>query len=760
MALAFGAFRSVQTKIAVLAGACIVTAVGILVSYSTLAAYRTHSYVNDRVSDMVQQQVKQSLQNRANAEAGIIKSELDMAFDAARTTANSFEQMAASGGGGTSAGGRRTQFNAVLRNVLEHNPGFNGTYSAWEPNGLDGADGGHQNATTMGSDATGRFLPYWTRAANGKIAIQPLVEYDSSARHPNGLVKGAWYINPHNTHRENLLGPLPYIVQGKQVYLATMSVPIMINGQFHGVAGADYNLDFLQTLAGRVSKSLYDGKSTVAVINDSGLIVADSANPDAIGGAAAKANAAWGNSAQIIAAGKSVVMDDPNSADLQVYSPIKIGRVDTSWAVLISVPRATVMADANTLSAELGKRSQFDTMLQVLISLGIGAIAILITWKMAATVARPISRCAEFANGISQQKLNQQLAISQDDEVGTLAEALRKMQTDLRSNLEQREQDQARTQLVVDTVSKSLERVANGDLTTQITAQFSEEYADVKRHFNEAVSSLREIISAVDASSQTINTGASEINQASADLAGRTENSAARLEQTAAAMNSVTAIVRQTAQNTADARTAIGSTHDQATVGGDIVRNAVAAMGEIEKSSAQISQIISLIDGISFQTNLLALNAGVEAARAGEAGKGFAVVASEVRSLALRSAEAAQDIKNLINASSQQVAQGVALVGDTGTALERIITQIRELRETIDEIASSAEIQATNLVQVNDAVGEMERMTQQNAAMVEESTAAARSLGDQARTLDAAVGRFNLGNTFTDYPGRVRRAAA
>jgi methyl-accepting chemotaxis protein len=347
-----------------------------------------------------------------------------------------------------------------------------------------------------------------------------------------------------------------------------MSVPIMINGVFHGVAGADYNLDFLQTLASQVSKSLYDGKSTVAVINDSGLIVADSANPDAIGGAAAKANPAWASSAQVIAAGKSVVVDDPKSENLQVYAPIKIGRVDTSWAVLISVPRAMVMADAALLSDQLGQRSTVDTMLQVLISLGIAAIAIAMTWRMAATVTSPISRCAEFADGIAQEKLNQQLAIAQDDEVGTLAEALRKMQNDLRVNLEHREQDQARTQLVVDTVSRSLERLAEGDLTTQINEEFSAEYANVKRHFNAAVSSLREIISAVDDSSKTINIGAGEINQASSDLASRTETGAARLEQTALAMNSVTAIVRQTAENAAQARTAITSTDRQAAEGG------------------------------------------------------------------------------------------------------------------------------------------------------------------------------------------------
>jgi methyl-accepting chemotaxis protein len=209
MLKSFAMLRSVKGKIAVMAGACIVIAFAVLVAYSTFSTFRTHSYVNSRVSDMISGQVNENLQNRADAEARFIKSELDTAFDAARNMANSFEQMAAPGASGTPMGERRAQFNAVLRNVLEHNPRFNGTYSAWEPNGLDGNDGAHVNDTAMGSDATGRFLPYWTRAANGNIAIQPLVEYDSSARHPNGLVKGAWYINPHNTHRENLLGPLP-----------------------------------------------------------------------------------------------------------------------------------------------------------------------------------------------------------------------------------------------------------------------------------------------------------------------------------------------------------------------------------------------------------------------------------------------------------------------------------------------------------------------------------------------------------------------
>jgi methyl-accepting chemotaxis protein len=293
-------------------------------------------------------------------------------------------------------------------------------------------------------------------------------------------------------------------------------------------------------------------------------------------------------------------------------------------------------------------------------------------------------------------------------------------------------------------VSKNLERLANGDLTAQIVENFSPEFADVKRHFNGAVSSLHRIMRSVEDSSRTISIGVGEINQASIDLANRTETGAARLEQTASAMNSVTAIVRKTAENAAEARRAIISTDQQAVDGAGGPQcgdrdGRDRAVGFRDQPDHRGDRRHRLPDQPA-----RAQRRGRGRAR-GDAGKGFAVVASEVRSLAMRSAEAAQDIKNLINASSQQVTQGVTLVAETGSALEHIIEQIGGLRKTIDEIANSAEVQARDLAEINTVVSEMERMTQQNAAMVEESTAAARSLNDQARTLDSAIGRFNMG---------------
>ncbi|AAK24656.1 methyl-accepting chemotaxis protein [Caulobacter vibrioides] len=206
-------------------------------------------------------------------------------------------------------------------------------------------------------------------------------------------------------------------------------------------------------------------------------------------------------------------------------------------------------------------------------------------------------------------------------------------------------------------------------------------------------------------------------------------------------------MVKRTAAGAQEASRVVNAAKDDAETGGQVVADAVAAMGEIEKSSEQIGSIISVIDEIAFQTNLLALNAGVEAARAGEAGRGFAVVAQEVRALAQRSAEAAREIKALILASTQQVDAGVVLVGKTGDALDRIVSQVVKINEVVREIAVSAQNQATGLEQVNTALNQMDQITQQNAAMVEEATAASHALAMEADNLTVLMGQFRIGET-------------
>jgi methyl-accepting chemotaxis protein len=298
---------------------------------------------------------------------------------------------------------------------------------------------------------------------------------------------------------------------------------------------------------------------------------------------------------------------------------------------------------------------------------------------------------------------------------------------------------------VVAALGEGLDHLTRGDLTYTLTQSFPEDYVKLKEDFNAAISQLKDAMSVVAGNVSAIRSGAGEIAQASDDLSRRTEQQAASLEETAAALDEITATVNRTASGARQASDTVQAAKGDAETSGNVVRDAVGAMGAIEKSAQEISQIIGVIDEIAFQTNLLALNAGVEAARAGDAGRGFAVVASEVRALAQRSAEAAKEIKTLISASTSQVNTGVALVGQTGEALQRIVSRVAEIDGLVSEIAASAQEQATGLQQVNTAVNQMDQVTQQNAAMVEESTAASHSLSQEAETLAGSVSRFKIG---------------
>jgi len=320
-----------------------------------------------------------------------------------------------------------------------------------------------------------------------------------------------------------------------------------------------------------------------------------------------------------------------------------------------------------------------------------------------------------------------------------------------------RAEAEARQTRVVAVVGEALTGLSRGDLASEVEGDFPEEYRSLQEDFNVAVRHLNRAMSAVADNAGSIRTGSGEISHAADDLSRRTEQQAASLEETAAALDQITATVNRTAEGARRASQTVQAAKGDAETSGEVVREAVDAMGEIEKSSQEISKIIGVIDEIAFQTNLLALNAGVEAARAGEAGRGFAVVASEVRALAQRSADAAKEIKTLISLSSRQVDTGVELVGQTGDALQRIVGRVAEIDGLVSEIAASAHEQAVGLQQVNTAINHMDQVTQQNAAMVEETTAASHALRQQAESLSGSVGRFQLDSGAVEP--RIRRAA-
>ncbi len=358
-----------------------------------------------------------------------------------------------------------------------------------------------------------------------------------------------------------------------------------------------------------------------------------------------------------------------------------------------------------------------------------------------------LSRQAAAAIGHSELKLQQAEAQAQDaEERAKVAEEARFAEAhaaEERQSL-QRFVDEERL-AVVTTLAEALDHLAQGDLAYRIDTTFPREFEQLRTDFNGAIGRLSATLNDIVTSAGAIRGGAGEMSAAADDLSRRTEQQAASLEETAAALDQITVTVRNTASGAKTASEVVLAARGDARTSGEVVSHAVDAMSKIEGSSSQIGQIIGVIDEIAFQTNLLALNAGVEAARAGEAGKGFAVVASEVRALAQRSAGAAKEIKALVEASAAQVEAGVRLVGETGGVLQRIVDRIAEIDGLITNIAASAQEQATGLHQVNSAINEMDQVTQQNAAMVEQSTAASHSLVQESQGLAESVARFRVG---------------
>jgi len=405
------------------------------------------------------------------------------------------------------------------------------------------------------------------------------------------------------------------------------------------------------------------------------------------------------------------------------------------WGVVFEISRVEAMQVVN---------SAIKTALIVLAVTA--AVIAAVSWGAVRGVVKRLERLAGHLQSLADEDYSEEISgREQGDEVGFISRTLANLQVRLRDGAEAkaRERDvQEGNAMVVQTLSTALMNLAKGDFRNKVLDFFPVEHKKLRYSINDAMTELSNVILSVRQTSESIHRGTVEISASADELSSRTESQAATLEQTAAALEQVTASVKSANEYVMSVEDTVATARTNAEGSGEVVQETIQAMTEIETSSQQISQIISVIDDIAFQTNLLALNAGVEAARAGEAGRGFAVVASEVRGLAQRSSGAALEIKSLIQKSGEQVGRGVEMVGRTGDALTEIVEQVKQISDLVRQISQSSQEQSTALTEINLGMSQLDQVTQSNAAMVEENTAAAHQLRSDSDQLAHYVGRF------------------
>jgi methyl-accepting chemotaxis protein len=632
----------------------------------------------------------------------------------------------------------------ILKTNLEQQKMAFGSWFAEAPQGFDTLQAQSKDKLDVAGNKNGVFTPYWTKDKTGGISLSTFAE-DYEAE---------WYAKAVKENGGAITKPYVASEIVPPTAMSSIAYPVTVDGKIIGVTGVDVSLTML---AENISKLAPFGTGKVFIVSHDGkwLVAPDAAllnkdydgvEPDAIKAA--------------LSDGKVTPIPGLENASGEGYSrlvyPFELTGLNVKWALIIDIPDAAVAGPI-----------QDQTYMMIAGGLVMMAAAMLGLYLAARNfVARPLEGLLASVDRLSAGDYAEPVA-GQDraDETGAVSRALESFRHRLADSIrleaeaaqarQQGEAERGRTeaernenarvqQLVVGELKDALAKLSSGDLTFRVERDFPGEYAELKRNFNGAVESLEETLRMVSQAVANIDGGTNEISSGANDLSHRTEQQAAQIEETAAALNELTEQVHSSAENAKTAAAAVNSANQEAAKSGTIVNSAISAMQGIEKSSAQITNIISVIDEIAFQTNLLALNAGVEAARAGEAGKGFAVVAQEVRELAQRSATAAKEIKALISASESQVNDGVALVAQTGKALEAISAQVGNINGLITMISVSSSEQAAGLSEMNTAMHHMDQVTQQNAAMVEQTTAASVSLSDEAARLKTLVGRFRV----------------
>ncbi|MGF6319720.1 methyl-accepting chemotaxis protein [Pseudomonas frederiksbergensis] len=711
-------FKSIQFSVAALAGAIVLSVVAALVLYALFSGARTQDMVQQRTQAQFEQVIEQRLTSLAQTQVSQIQRELEAPLLIAGGLVRVNALIGTPGADGQpQLSLSREQLISLIKENVARNPKILGTYIGWEKNALDHNDAAYVDTPVVGIDASnGRFLPWWFRNEDGSLGLDKLVDVDDQKTLSTGVRASEYYLCSKETKKSCVIDPAPYKVGDKIVMLASFIEPIMLNGVFQGIVGADLSVNFIQEMLLGANQKLYSGAGEMALIGGNGRIVAYTKDPSKFGEKVSDIL----DSTQIanmanLKRGEVTYTVDKAQGRIELYLPFGIGQTDARWTLMLQLPLNAVMADLQKLQGDLDAQRKSDTFGMAMVGLLIASIGLLVIWLVGHGIARPLKQMVAMLDDIAQ---------------------------------------------------------GEGDLTRRLTSDRADELGSIAKGFNTFLAKLQAMITQVVTSVQSV----SDSSEHTADIAIRTNigvhKQMAEIDQVATAVHEMTATAQDVARNATQAAQAASHADQAAAQGMQIVRDtsnsigvlaveigkAVGVVQTLAKDSENINAILTAIRGIAEQTNLLALNAAIEAARAGEQGRGFAVVADEVRNLAQKTQKATEEIQTMIQHLQQGTRDVVRVMEDSqnrtdesvqhaakaAEALETITQAVSVINDMNTQIASAAEEQSAVADDINRNVINIGQVANEVAGGADESSAASADLTKLAEQQRRLINQFKV----------------
>ena len=708
---------SVQYTIAALAGLLVLAVTATMVGFSLYTSKHAEEFVHNSAEPMVQAQLQQRLAALADARAQEIRRVLEEPLAVSRGLAQVNALMGTQDdAGNTLVAMSREELSTLIKQTTANNPTLLGTYIGWEPNAIDGLDETYAGINDNGYNGTGRYLTWWYRNADGSLGIDSIGSTDSEKLLPTGVREGEYYLCPKERKKECVIDPAPYEVGGKMTMLASFTAPILVGGNFQGIAGVDLALNFIQDMLVKANAELYNGKGSMMLIATNGGLVAYTKDAAKLGAQASTVmDANELANLQQLTAGQSFIDVDEEHGHIEVFRPFQIGQSDARWVLMLQLPLNEVTAELTQFSEALASQNAKDNTFMLLVGLGVAAIGLVFVWITALGIARPLRNMVNVLHVMSRGEadLTQRLDTSRKDELGAIGQGFNAFLARLQD-------------MVGEVVSAS-----------QKFSDASEHTADNAIQTNQGVQKQRHGIEQVAAAVHEMAATAQEVARNASNAA----NAAARADSAASQGHGVVQGNVNAIRNLADEMT-----------------KAVSAVQTLAKDSENINAILVTIRSIAEQTNLLALNAAIEAARAGEQGRGFAVVADEVRNLAQKTQQATEEIQQMIEQLQTGTRQVVAVMesgqsrssssveqaAKAADALNQITQAVAEINEVNTQIAAAAEEQSAVAEEINRNVMQIGQVAEEVARGADEATEASTQLTRLAEQQRRLINQFKV----------------